>query len=170
MRSLFGHCHYRRILTWLLAVVFLVTLVIVKSRNNVGSYLGRSGTKTQQPVATATVVNSNGETVVMLTGDLDGDGKLETVPEDMYITEDEKKEAAEQLQKMPWLKFPQCVSPKTLSLMSFHLISSQPRWVLPRPPNYCQQGQLSIRIPQQDRKGTSSFPGYERPHAHSSAI
>lgn len=108
MRSLLGHCHYRRVLTWLLAAGFLVTLVFVKSRNsgyNVGGYLSK-GSRTQAPIATATVVNSNGETVVMLTGDMDGDGKLETVPEDEYVTDDEKKERLEQLQKMPWLKFP----------------------------------------------------------------
>lgn len=118
MRSLLGHCHYRRVLTWLLAAGFLVTLIFVKSRNsgyNVGGYLSK-GSRTQAPIATATVVNSNGETVVMLTGDMDGDGKLETVPEDEYVTDDEKKERLEQLQKMPWLKFPQFVAPKILTL------------------------------------------------------
>ncbi|KAH7148804.1 hypothetical protein EDB81DRAFT_933242 [Dactylonectria macrodidyma] len=108
MRSLLGHCHYRRVFTWLLAVGFLVTLFFIKSRNSgydVGSYLSK-GSRTQLPVATFTAVNSNGETVVMLTGDMDGDGKLETVPEDEYVTKDERKEALEQLQKMPWLKFP----------------------------------------------------------------
>ncbi|KAI5462572.1 hypothetical protein BGZ63DRAFT_354195 [Mariannaea sp. PMI_226] len=106
MRSLFGHCHYRRILTWLIAVAFLITLIVVKSRGKSGLSLGAQVSKTQAPVATATVVNSNGETVVMLTGDMDGDGKLETVPEDEYVTDEEKKEAQAQLVKMPWLKFP----------------------------------------------------------------
>jgi len=45
----------------------------------------------------------------MLTGDMDGDGKLETVPEGEYVTADEKKEVAAQLEKMPWLRFPQYV-------------------------------------------------------------
>lgn len=120
MRSLLGHCHYRRVFTWLLAVGFLVTLFFIKSRNtgyDVGSYLSK-GSRTQQPVATFTAVNSNGETVVMLTGDMDGDGKLETVPEDEYVTKDERKEALEQLQKMPWLKFPQFVTPTLDSIQT----------------------------------------------------
>ncbi|KAF4977839.1 hypothetical protein FZEAL_5682 [Fusarium zealandicum] len=108
MRSLFGHCHYRRVITWLLGIAFLITLIYIKSRNSaykVGGY-NLGGSKTQDPVATATVLNTNGEPVVMLTGDMDGDGKLETVPEDEYITANEKKEVAEQLQRMPWLRFP----------------------------------------------------------------
>lgn len=109
MRSLLGPCHARRVFTWLLGVAFLITLIFVKSRSSGYSVGKMSGTKTQQPIATATVVNTQGETVVMLTGDMDGDGKLETVPENEYVTADEKKEVAAQLEKMPWLRFPQYV-------------------------------------------------------------
>jgi hypothetical protein len=109
MRSLLGPCHARRVFTWLLGIAFLITLIFVKSRNSGYSVGKMSGTKTQQPIATATVVNTQGETVVMLTGDMDGDGKLETVPEGEYVTADEKKEVAAQLEKMPWLRFPQYV-------------------------------------------------------------
>ncbi|KAJ3462914.1 hypothetical protein MRS44_007700 [Fusarium solani] len=106
LRSLFGHCHYRRVFTWLIGIAFLVTLIFVKSRKSGYGGYNIGGTRTQEPVATATVINTNGEPVVMLTGDMDGDGKLETVPEDEYVTADQKKEVAEQLQKMPWLRFP----------------------------------------------------------------
>ena len=106
IRSLLGPCHARRVFTWLLGVAFLITLIFVKSRSSGYSVGKMSGTKTQQPIATATVVNTQGETVVMLTGDMDGDGKLETVPENEYVTADEKKEVAAQLEKMPWLRFP----------------------------------------------------------------
>lgn len=117
MRSLLGPCHARRVLTWLFGVAVLITLVFVKSRNSGYSVGKMSGTKTQQPIATATVLNTHGETVVMLTGDMDGDGKLETVPENEYVTADEKKEVAAQLEKMPWLRFPQYVEQSSLILL-----------------------------------------------------
>jgi hypothetical protein len=139
LRSLFGHCHYRRVFTWLIGIAFLVTLIFVKSRKSGYGGYNIGGTRTQEPVATATVINTNGEPVVMLTGDMDGDGKLETVPEDEYVTADQKKEVAEQLQKMPWLRFPQYVAPWLVCPPA--LLTSLPAWMV----TFMASGPSSLR-------------------------
>ncbi|CAM1501089.1 Fc.00g102510.m01.CDS01 [Cosmosporella sp. VM-42] len=116
MRSLLGHYHYRRVLIWSLAILFMIALSWIQSKGrrsydvgfdvgfDVGPYhIGK--TKPTGAMATGTVQMESGATVVVVTGDFDGDGKLEVSQQEDLVTEDEKKKAAEQLKSMPWLRF-----------------------------------------------------------------
>lgn len=92
---------------WALCILFLVCIALIKGKEagyDVSVHLG-SGDGTH--VTKTTNINEAGETVtVVVTSDADGDDKLE-VTQEQELTEDEKQKAAEELNKMPWLRFPQ---------------------------------------------------------------
>lgn len=105
IRGLLGHFHCKRVFLWVVAVLCL-GLVVIESKSR-DYHLG--WTQADAPKTTAEVLMENGETVVVITGDLDGGGTVGDAPDEELVMDDEEKQAAEQMQRMPWLRFPQFV-------------------------------------------------------------
>lgn len=117
VRTLLRHPHYRRVFLWALTLTLIAILTWVKSKNgkgyNIGSYHFGGTKATAQTTTTNTttkVYYDAGSPVVFMTGDINGDGKEEYIPEENLLKEQQDQLASVQLEFTPWIRFPQFVS------------------------------------------------------------
>ncbi|KAF7547023.1 hypothetical protein G7046_g9135 [Stylonectria norvegica] len=109
IRALLSRWHYKKVLAWALALICLATIALIKTRDDRGYQVGGYHIGADVPTedfVTASVKMDDGETIVVITGDFDGDGKLESAQQDDLVSEDDRKNAIQQLEKLPWLRFP----------------------------------------------------------------
>ena len=118
VRTLLGHCHYRRVFLWTLTLSCIAILTVFKAKNggkayDFGSYhFGGTEEKPQATAipGTARYYYDGGSPIAYMTGDINGDGKEEVIPDDKLVLEQEIQIAAVQRQLTPWIRFPQFVT------------------------------------------------------------